>query len=477
MKRAYDEVADVYPFDELPRELLGAILGWSDRPALGMVSQRWFHAVTEPSVDWLAAFARRASPWAGFSMLMTGAGADWHTVTTVYMGNYVQEVTRLLDEQRHRDSGLRQHLALFLLRALDEYAALADVKDGVCAVNRTALLQCGLYYLRDLTDKPLAAAHFHPRDFRINFFEAGHTYMLAVKHQPSGLWCLATNVESTLPGVWSRALISTTGMNHALFEPFVEDTVIERMRRSRNFNDPVLNKDYCGDSVETIKAKWQHRRENGTWCHRQLELHCNALPHELQGRREWEHYAKYESEWVAGQWEPYATEKLVYDEELMLTGSIDMLYWPADPAQRQRDADGRLSIWLADWKFAKDLLRPNSWQRGLVAGVTDDLEDCKISHYRVQLLQYTAPLERHYQMVVQHISIVGLEAAQADYIKYDVPREDWRIAALRAYRLKCVQAQKSEWLPGLPGHVAYSHERYTCAVENPAPPHEDNTSS
>lgn len=456
MKRVIDDDSLHYSpeFDALPTEILGQILSWSGRPALGLLSKRFFDSVSKPSADWLSSLLRESLPYASDSVLLTGPRLSNQSMEVMYMHKYMEEVAQTLSQKQHLASGLTARLSLFLLRALDEYVWLRGQHcDGICWVNRFALLQCGLYYLRDLKHKPLAALRFHPRDFRANFFDEGHAYILAVRPTGGavgGLWYLATNIQSDLRGVLSKALISTTGLNDQFFEHFDEDIGIARMKCSRNWDNPQLNKAYYGMNDDQIKEAWKKARENGTRQHLNLELYCNGLEYDSNSV-EFGLFKKFEAELVTGQWEPYVTEKLVYDEELMLTGQVDMIYWSADPAKRVRDADGRLPIWLVDWKFAKDLLKYSDqplrvWRGEVTNGgkqaCTADLVDCKISHYRCQLLQYCAPLERHYQMACgDRISIVGMHKDQENFICYNVKREEDRIAAMRQYRLEQVAAR------------------------------------
>ena len=52
------------------------------------------------------------------------------------------------------------------------------------------------------------------------------------------------------------------------------------------------------------------------------------------------------------QLKPYRTEWMIFDEDLKLAGSIDMVY---------ENPDGTLSIY--DWKRSKDISKVNGWNK------------------------------------------------------------------------------------------------------------------
>ena len=117
------------------------------------------------------------------------------------------------------------------------------------------------------------------------------------------------------------------------------------------------------------------------------------------------------------------------------TCALPILYAVLDAqGEPAYDPQGRPLLYVGDWKRANELLKENTWQCGTRA-CTEDMQDSKISHYRVQLNNYRQLLthEDAYGVCVTGCSIIGLDPAQEDYIKYDVVWEPERVRAIWAY--------------------------------------------
>jgi hypothetical protein len=416
------------PFDALPLELLPGIVGFTARPALALLSKGWLRGVTQGGVDWLEIFSCEAESLGHHALLLLLPSGQ---LENVFMRDYVREVRVLSQGQAPQ---LRQRLGLFLMRALSVFRNLATTVE----IRREFMLQSALYYVRDALQRPLVLRNFHPRDFRINFFEEGHTYFLTVCNAASEATALALNVRLPLISVWSNYLLSVTTLIHELFPPFVEDVAIENMMRSPKWTDPVKNR-YFGMTPAQIKLAWQEARELGTAMHANIENYYNGLPYETVGR-EWELFTAFERDWVTGWLRPYRTEWLIYSEALRLTGSVDMLYEYADEERNKPDKDGKRHLVLMDWKRAVDLLEPNCYESGSHPA-TEDMSNCKVCHYTVQLQLYKMLLEANYNVVIDSMSIVGLHPSQENYIKYDVAWEPKRMRLIVAHRKSCIAKQ------------------------------------
>jgi hypothetical protein len=436
MKRTYEDVeTGVDLFTVLPRELQREILILSGRPALGVLSKEWFDLVIHGEIDWFEVFSREAKWYNSNGLLLLRPDGS---LENTLIRDYIVEMSALLEG---RTLKLRSRMGLFLKRALTVHLNLVKASD-VTFLSMDIMFQTALYYMRDATTKPLSLENFHPRDFRINFFEEGHTYFLALCDPCSEKTRLATNVKisseenARLGGVLQKYLISVTTLLHEVFAPFEEDRVIERMMKGKGWNDPTQNLRYFGLSVEGIKAKWQEARDLGTAMHANIENYYNGLPYET-GSREWDLFTAFEKEFVHGKLEPFRTEWLMWCEELRMTGSADMIFRYTDVEKRKPDANGKIHVWLMDWKRAIDLLKPNPWQQG-TKPCTQDMEDCKISHYSLQLMLYAHFLQTYHNVVVDGMSIVGLHPSQETRIKYDVVWEEKRLQELLAHRKECL---------------------------------------
>ena len=93
--------------------------------------------------------------------------------------------------------------------------------------------------------------------------------------------------------------------------------------------------------------------------------------------------------------EPYRTEWMVYDKDLKLAGSIDMVF---------KNKDGTLSIY--DWKRTKGLSKTNRWQSAKKP--VEHLPDTNFWHYALQLNVYKRILEEKYRKTVKELYLVCL---------------------------------------------------------------------
>jgi ATP-dependent exoDNAse (exonuclease V) beta subunit len=94
---------------------------------------------------------------------------------------------------------------------------------------------------------------------------------------------------------------------------------------------------------------------------------------------------------------PYRTEWMIYDEELKLAGSIDMVY---------ENPDGTLAIY--DWKRSKEIIKTNNWNKFASNPLIAHMPDTNFWHYSLQLNTYKAILERKYEKTVTKLCLVRL---------------------------------------------------------------------
>ena len=228
----------------------------------------------------------------------------------------------------------------------------------------------------------LSSINKHPRDDNIRFVEETHEYFINGSKE---------------------GYISTTTLVHSLFEHFDADNVIEKMRKSKNWNK--YNK-YFNMSNDEIKKLWEDNRDHaataGTKMHLNIEKYYNNEDHEKDSK-EFSLFQMYLDE---TNYNAFRTEWVIYDEESKISGSVDMVY--KDPL------DGKYII--ADWKRSKEIKMSNRWQSGNHP-ITHDLDDCNFIHYSLQLYIYKAILEKNYGIVVKDCFLVILHPSQEKYIK------------------------------------------------------------
>jgi hypothetical protein len=128
---------------------------------------------------------------------------------------------------------------------------------------------------------------------------------------------------------------------------------------------------------------------------------------------------------------PYRTEWMIFDEDVRLAGSIDMVY--------ENEIDGTLMIY--DWKRCKEITKFSNFKDAAYA-VTEcisHLPDTNFWHYALQLNTYKTILEAKYDKKVSRMCLVVLHPNFPTYQVHTVPdlvEEMTALMALRKVHLK-----------------------------------------
>ena len=230
----------------------------------------------------------------------------------------------------------------------------------------------------------LKLLHPHPRDERILFDEPTHTY--------------------TIDG--DSDYLSVTTINHAQFTAFDADAIIIKMMASVRWPE---NK-YYGKSIEEIKAGWEINRDEaataGTKLHYDIECFYNGLPVD-NDTAEYQQFMSFVKE---HQLKPYRTEWTVWDKDIKLAGSIDIVF---------EHMDGTLMIY--DWKRSKEIVKANRYRKFSTTHDLRHVPDTNFWHYALQLNTYKALLERNYGKTISKMCLVCLHPSQDAYAVFDVP--------------------------------------------------------
>ena len=229
----------------------------------------------------------------------------------------------------------------------------------------------------------LAKRNPHPRDDHIQFDESTHTY--------------------TIDG--SSDYVSVTTWNHRHFKHFDADKVIDNMMASRNWP----NSKYYGQTREEIKSGWEKNRNEaasaGTKMHFDIECYYNGL----EVSNDSEEYNQFKKYLEKHTFNAYRTEWTVWDKELKIAGSIDMVY---------ENDDGTLMIY--DWKRSKGIIRNKRFEEYSITECINHLPDTNFWHYSLQLNTYKAILERNYNKKVTKMCLVCLYPGQGTYKLFEV---------------------------------------------------------
>jgi hypothetical protein len=257
----------------------------------------------------------------------------------------------------------------------------------------------------------LSVRNSDPRDSNIQFFEEGHKYVIL--DDPK--------VKYT----------SVTTWNHTLFEQFNADAIIDTMMKSKGWKE---GHKYWGLTKEQIKSQWNTNRDAvagaGTDLHFEIECFNNnkrfKIPYtnkqlydmyiSKNGEKlllkplEWQYFINFVKDHP--HLKPYRTEWLVYNEDIKISGSIDMVY---------ENPDGTLSIY--DWKRAKNITRINNFNKFALPPQICHLPDSNFWHYALQLNTYKAILEQKYNKKIKDLFLVRLhpEAEEGNYELIPLP--------------------------------------------------------
>jgi hypothetical protein len=239
----------------------------------------------------------------------------------------------------------------------------------------------------------LSEVNSHERDKNIVFIPSSHRYII-------------NNEEG---------YTSATTWVHSNFEPFDNDSVIDKMMKGSGW----VKSQYFGMSKDDIKKKWaENGKESsglGTDLHYHIEKFMN-LPtgktrpthKDLLEAYEKEPFNEFEQkqsiEWGYfidfvknhPDFLPYRSEWMVYQEDIKICGTIDMVY---------ENPDGSLNIF--DWKRCKTIQK-HSYGKTSFHPKMSKIPDSNYYHYLLQLSLYKYILETKYNKRVDTCALLKL---------------------------------------------------------------------
>lgn len=278
----------------------------------------------------------------------------------------------------------------------------------------------------------------HERDAFIQFFEIGHKYKITIDPTDTSNYT------------------SVTTWVHKHFPKFDADKIIEKIFKSKSWGPD--NK-YWGMTASQIKAQWNANGQSASSCgtnlHENIETFMNLKTYEDVGsdnnirpvNTHKDLYENYLNEirflewhpkdtpetWKTVEWgyfidfvkdypelTPYRTEWTIFDEDLKLAGSIDMVY--------ENREDNTLAIY--DWKRCKEIVKTTAWNNYATEPLIKHIPDTNFWHYSLQLNTYKTILERKYGKKVTKLCLVRLHPDATGYELLDVPILEEEMAVL-----------------------------------------------
>lgn len=252
-----------------------------------------------------------------------------------------------------------------------------------------------VFIMKSTLHNVLSIKNEHPRDSHIKFYEDDHKYIIY----------LEPDVKYTSVTTWI----------HEHFEKFETDKIITKMMSGPSWKE---GHKYWGKTLYEIKTMWDLNRDSvasaGTNLHFEIECFNNnkILPNytnkelyqtyisekgnELTNMPiEWQYFINFVND--NPDLKPYRTEWTVFNEDIKISGSIDMVY---------ENSDGTLSIY--DWKRSKNITRINTFNKfGLTPSICH-LPDSNFWHYALQLNIYKYILETKYNKTIRDLNLVRL---------------------------------------------------------------------
>lgn len=234
----------------------------------------------------------------------------------------------------------------------------------------------------------LARLNPHERDEDITFQEEGHVYNIRGK------------TDYTSCTTWVKSF----------FEKFNADAIIDKMMAKADWTSSK----YFGMTKKEIKDMWFKNGDMaagyGTEMHAVIEDYYNGISRECD-KPEYAYFQNFLNDHA--DMTPFRTEMLVFDEDIHISGSIDMLF---------KNDDGTLSIY--DWKFAKELNMKSAFRKKALRPL-QHLDDCNYTHYSLQLNIYRIILERKYGYKIRDMYLVFMHRDLSDnYVKVQVNEID-----------------------------------------------------
>lgn len=242
--------------------------------------------------------------------------------------------------------------------------------------------------------------NYAERDSRIQFFPQEHIYVY-------------NGHEQFLP---------VSSIVASFFKPF--DAVYWSAYKANQRRVPQ------GQILEEWDAKGAFSREVGTFMHKQIENYYRGIPYQqtypFRYNGKYIHikddanihseYLQFMSFCATHTFTPYKTEWTIYDENLKIAGTIDMIHYH----------DGSYDIY--DWKRSSRILDSldtpitiNGFgSKGL--GKLSHIDDTPYWHYCIQQNIYRYILEKNYKIAVSKMYLVVFGDQRESYVKLEVPR-------------------------------------------------------
>lgn len=234
----------------------------------------------------------------------------------------------------------------------------------------------------------LSIVNYHSRDNNLIYKDEEHLYFLD---------------EINLTSV-------TQFINTILFPEFDENlSSKEIVEREKTKEDK-----YYGLNQQEIILTWETNRNLGIELHKLLDDYYNSITFTNMDKfiKEFNHFQNFEKDKIKGRLIPFRSEWRIYDEELKLGGTIDILYKVKNDVEEY--------YILYDYKRIEKLTKYSFKGEGGLTNATKNTPDCNFSHYSIQLMIYKYILEKNYNIKVKQLFLLLLHPNLNNYIQEEI---------------------------------------------------------
>lgn len=184
-----------------------------------------------------------------------------------------------------------------------------------------------------------------------------------------------------------------------------------------------------GISTDAILAEWEAKRVNsankGTALHEAIELFYNDNEHN-SNTPEFKHFLSFKQKFNT--MIPHRSEWRIFDEDLLIAGTIDMVY------EKQDD-----SLYMFDWKRSEKVIRQDGSIKNetfqFAFGELAHLGDNSYNKYCLQQNIYKAILEKRYNKKISSINLLILHESYDRYFLVQIPNMEKEVNYILNYAL------------------------------------------
>lgn len=224
--------------------------------------------------------------------------------------------------------------------------------------------------------------------------------------------------------IGKKELISVTTLIGQLFEPFDRKKIARKLAKF-----PVNRAKKRG--VRYWLAEWKESAEHGTRVHNNIDGLIKGNSEEILDKdlpKVTKAMSYYNGKKIElGEVEIYS-EMRIYDEELGIAGTIDLVLVKDNEAI------------LIDWKTNKALSRKGYQGKKGIHPLTEDLDDCHITKYGLQLSMYAYLLEKQKGFRPKGLYIPHLKDYYVEQI--ELPYERDKVKEILEWKVKNDKLEK-----------------------------------